>query len=301
MPECGISALLQDYGMHIHFPRLSSSLPRWLARSLSGAAAGALALAAVVAPVAHAADAGGDKTSITVGISVGVGEKIFGVVKQVAAKQGLTIKTVVFNDYQLPNAALNAGDLDANAFQHKPFLDSQIKARGFDIVPVGLTITAPLGFYSRKLKSLDELPDGASVGIQNDPSNGNRALLLLQTYKIITLKPEAVTRGNASIPDVASNPRHIKLVALDAAQLPRSLDDLAAASINNDFAEQAGLVPARDAIARESATGPYANLIAVRSKDRDAPWARKLVAAYQSPEVRAYIEKEFKGSLVPAF
>jgi D-methionine transport system substrate-binding protein len=96
------------------------------------------------------------------------------VVKKVAAREGLTIELVTFNDYQLPNAALAAGDLDANAFQHQPFLDNQIKARGFDLVPVGLTVTAPLGFYSRRIKSIEALPEGASVGIQNDPSNGNR-------------------------------------------------------------------------------------------------------------------------------
>jgi len=256
-----------------------------------------LALALAFAAGAQAQE----KSSITVGISVGTAEKIFEVVQKVAARDGLQIELVRFNDYQLPNAALNAGDLDANAFQHKPFLDNQIKARGFDIVPVGLTVTAPLGFYSRKIKSLDELPEGASVGIQNDPSNGNRALRLLAAYKLITLKPEAEQKNNATPLDVVSNPRRLKLVPLDAAQLPRSLDDLTAASINNDYAEQAGLVPARDAIGREAADGPYANLIAVRSKDRDQPWVKKLVSAYQSPEVRAYIETEFKGSLVPAF
>lgn len=259
-------------------------------------------LAASTLAVAFAAPAQAeDKNTITVGISVGTAEKIFDVVQKVAARDGLVIKLVKFNDYQLPNAALNAGDLDANAFQHKPFLDNQIKARGFDIVPAGLTVTAPLGFYSRKIKSLNDLPEGASVGVQNDPSNGNRALRLLAAYKIITLKPEAEQKNTATPLDVVSNPRKIKLVALDAAQLPRSLDDLTAASINNDYAEQAGLVPARDAIGREAADGPYANLIAVRTKDRDQPWVKQLVAAYQSPEVRAYIEKEFKGSLIPAF
>ena len=168
-------------------------------------------------------------------------------------------------------------------------------------MPVGLTVTAPLGFYSRKIKALGDLPEGASVGIQNDPSNGNRALRLLAAYKLITLKPEAEQKNNATPQDVVSNPRKLKLVPLDAAQLPRSLDDLTAAAINNDYADQAGLVPARDAIGREAADGPYANLIAVRAKDRDQPWVKKLVAAYQSPEVRAFIEKEFKGSLVPAF
>lgn len=242
-----------------------------------------------------------DKNTIKVGVSVGNAEQVFEVVKRIAARDGLRIDVVVFNDYQLPNAALAAGDLDANAFQHQPFLDNQNKARGFDIVPVGLTITAPLGFYSRRIKSIDALPDGASVGIQNDPSNGNRALLLLQSAKLITLKPEAVKNNNATPLDVASNPKKLKLVPLDAAQLPRSLDDLAIAAINNDYAEKAGLSLAKDAVIKESPQGPYANLIAVRRADKDKPWAKRLVAAYQSPEVKAFIETQFKGSLVPAF
>nr|WP_231755504.1 MetQ/NlpA family lipoprotein [Bordetella sp. N] len=254
-----------------------------------------------VAATATAADQPADKQTIKVGISVGTAEKIFAIVKRVAQRDGLKIETVVFNDYQLPNAALAAGDLDANAFQHKPFLDNQIKARGYDLVSVGLTVTAPLGFYSRKIKKLEDLPEGASVGIQNDPSNGNRALRLLQDYQLIKLRPQAVADNNATTSDVIENPRKLKLIPLDAAQLPRSLDDLTAASINNDYATQAGLVPARDAIGRESPTGPYANLIAVRRADRDAPWARRLVQAYQSREVRDFIETEFKGSLVPAF
>ncbi|ALM86404.1 MetQ/NlpA family ABC transporter substrate-binding protein [Bordetella sp. N] len=259
------------------------------------------ALAMSVAATATAADQPADKQTIKVGISVGTAEKIFAIVKRVAQRDGLKIETVVFNDYQLPNAALAAGDLDANAFQHKPFLDNQIKARGYDLVSVGLTVTAPLGFYSRKIKKLEDLPEGASVGIQNDPSNGNRALRLLQDYQLIKLRPQAVADNNATTSDVIENPRKLKLIPLDAAQLPRSLDDLTAASINNDYATQAGLVPARDAIGRESPTGPYANLIAVRRADRDAPWARRLVQAYQSREVRDFIETEFKGSLVPAF
>ncbi|BEP75866.1 MetQ/NlpA family ABC transporter substrate-binding protein [Variovorax sp. V59] len=242
-----------------------------------------------------------DKNTVKVGVSVGSAEQVFEVVKKVAAKDGLNIQVVVFNDYQLPNAALASGDLDANAFQHQPFLDNQNKARGFDIVPVGLTITAPLGFYSRKIKTIDQLPEGASVGIQNDPSNGNRALLLLQSAGLITLKPEAVKNNTATPLDVVSNPKKLKLVPLDAAQLPRSLDDLAIAAINNDYAEKAGLSLNKDAVIKESARSPYANLIAVRRADKDKPWARRLVAAYQSPEVKSFIETQFKGSLVPAF
>lgn len=185
--------------------------------------------ASLLGGIAGGAQAQDNKNTVKVGISVGNAEQIFEVVKKVAAKDGLTVQVVVFNDYQLPNAALAAGDLDANAFQHQPFLDNQIKARGFDLVPVGLTITAPLGFYSKKLKSIDQLPEGAAVGIQNDPSNGNRALLLLQQAGLITLKTEALKNNTATPLDVVTNPKKLKLVPLDAAQLPRSLDDLAIA------------------------------------------------------------------------
>jgi len=257
-----------------------------------------LLLLAASAVAVHAQD----KSKIKVGVSVGNAEQTFEVVKKVAAREGLEIQLITFSDYLRPNEALAAGDLDANAFQHKPFLDSQIKARGYKIVPVALTITAPLGIYSKKYKTLDQLPAGASIGIQNDPSNGNRALLLLQKASLIKLKPGVGENGvNATPLDVIANPKKLKLVELDAAQLPRSLDDLAAASVNNDYAVKAGLSLQRDAIAVEDAKGPYANLIVTRAEDKDKPWVKKLVKAYQSEEVRKFIEAEFKGSLIPAF
>ena len=284
MPHSRLLFLISRNDMHTSFRRRTLALATLAAALLAGSAAFAQ-----------------DKNTLKVGVSVGNGEQIFEVVKKVAAKDGLNIQVVVFNDYQLPNAALASGDLDANAFQHQPFLDNQNKARGFDIVPVGLTITAPLGFYSRKIKSIDQLPEGASVGIQNDPSNGNRALLLLQSAGLITLKPEAVKNNTATPLDVVSNPKKLKLVPLDAAQLPRSLDDLAIAAINNDYAEKAGLSLNKDAVIKESAKSPYANLIAVRRADKDKPWAQQLVKAYHSPEVKSFIETKFSGALVPAF
>ncbi|MET4579466.1 MetQ/NlpA family ABC transporter substrate-binding protein [Ottowia thiooxydans] len=269
--------------------------------SRRSALAVALSLATTAFLTAHVPLHAQERKPLKVGVSVGNGEQIFEVVKKVAARDGLPIEVIVFNDYQLPNAALAAGDLDANAFQHQPFLDNQNKARGFDLVPVGLTVTAPLGFYSRKIKNLEALPDGATVGIQNDPSNGNRSLLLLQEAKLITLKPDAVKNNTATPLDVVSNPKKLKLIALDAAQLPRSLDDLTIASINNDYAEKAGLSLEKDAVLKESPKSPYANLIAVRRADKDKPWAKRLVQAYQSPEVKSFIETKFNGSLVPAF
>jgi D-methionine transport system substrate-binding protein len=270
-------------------------------RRALGAALSVATIALVALFTTPAAVHAEDKKTLKVGVSVGSGEEIWKVVKEVAARDGLAVDVVVFNDYQLPNAALAAGDLDANAFQHQPFLDNQNKTRNFDIVPVGLTITAPLGFYSRKLKSIEQLPDGATVGIQNDPSNGNRSLLLLQQAKLITLKPEAVKNNTATPLDIVANPKKLKIVPLDAAQLPRSLDDLTIASINNDYAGKAGLSLDKDAVIKESPTGPYANIIAVRNADKDKPWARQLVKAYHSPEVKSFIETKYSGSLVPAF
>jgi D-methionine transport system substrate-binding protein len=243
-----------------------------------------------------------DNNVIKVGTMSGPDAQIWSVVTKVAAREGLTVKVIEFNDYVQPNAALDAGDLEANGFQHQPFLDSQIRQRGYRIVNVGLTYTSPMGFYSKRVKSLKDLPEGAKVGIQNDPSNGNRALLLLQKYGVIKLKPGVGVNGvNATPLDVAENPKKIKLVELDAAQLPRALDDLDAASINTDYAVKAGLQPTRDAIAIEDLKGPYANLIAVREQDRNKPWVKKLVAAYESDDVRKFIETQFMGAIIPAF
>lgn len=263
---------------------------------------GSAALAiGMIGGVAQAAD-NAHLQVLRIGTMSGPDADIWTVVKKVALTKGLDLKITEFNDYVQPNAALDAGDLDANGFQHKPFLDSQIQQRGYKIVSVGLTYIAPLGFYSKKIKSLSELKDGASVGVQNDPSNENRALLLLQANKVITLRAGAGTNGNNATPlDIVANPKHIKLVELDAAQLPRSLDDLSAASINTDYAVKAGLSPEKDAIAHEDIHGPYANLIAVRTKDEHQAWVKPLVASYESPEVRAFLKAKFKGAILPAF
>jgi D-methionine transport system substrate-binding protein len=265
------------------------------------------ALSAVIAGAAIFTSFGAhaDDQVIKVGTIGGPDAQIWEVVTKVAKREGLNVKVVEFNDYVQPNAALDAGDLDANSFQHQPYLDSQIKQRGYKLVNAGLTYISPLGVYSKKLKSLKslkDLPQGAKVAVPNDPSNENRALLLLQSQGLIKLKAGAGTGGNNATPlDVAENPKKIKLVELDAAQLPRSLSDVDAAVINTNFALAAGLQPTKDAIALEDIHSPYANLIAVRAQDKDKPWVKKLVAAYQSEEVRQFIKTQFKGSMVPSF
>ena len=267
-------------------------------RNLLKAITAVAASAALFTSLAAHAD---DKV-IKVGTISGPDAQIWQVVQKVAKREGLNVKVIEFNDYVQPNAALDAGDLDANSFQHQPYLDSQIKQRGYKIVNAGLTYISPLGVYSKKLKSLKDLPQGAKVAVPNDPSNENRALLLLQSQGVIKLKAGAGTNGSNATPlDVADNPKKVKLIELDAAQLPRSLSDVDAAAINTNFALAAGLQPTKDAIALEDVHSPYANLIAVRIKDKDQPWVKKLVAAYQSEDVRQFIKTEFKGSVVPSF
>jgi D-methionine transport system substrate-binding protein len=252
-----------------------------------------IAAALLAAGSAHAQD------SIKIAVTNGPHAQIAEVARKVAERDGLKLQIVEFADYIQPNAALDAGDVQANSYQHLPFLQSQIQARGYKISGVGYTVTAPLGYYSKKYKSLAELPKGARVGIQNDPSNSGRALNLLQKHGLIKLK--ATAGISASLSDIIENPRGLQIIPVEAAQLPRTLDDLDASAINTNFAVQAGLVPTRDAIAIEDAKGPYANLIAVRSADVNQPWVPKLVRAFQSPEVKKFVETTLNGSLIPAF
>lgn len=237
--------------------------------------------------------------TLKIAVTNGPHAQIAEVAKKVAEREGLKLQIVEFADYVQPNAALDAGDVQANSYQHLPFLQSQIQARGYKISGVGYTVTAPLGYYSKKYKSLNDLPRGAKVGIQNDPSNSGRALNLLQKAGLIKLKASAGI--SASLSDIIDNPRGLQIIPVEAAQLPRTLDDLDASAINTNYAVQAGLVPTRDAIAIEDAKGPYANLIAVRTEDKDKPWVPKLVRAFQSPEVRKLVESTLGGSLIPAF
>jgi len=260
--------------------------------TLAALAAGLLTI--VISSAAAAQD------RLKVGVSGGDGELIWTKVKEVAKRRGLDIDVVVFNDYLLPNAALDGGDLDANAFQHRPFLENQIKSRGYQIVAIADTIVEPIGLYSLKVKNVAALPDGASIGIPNDPSNGGRGLLLLQQQGLIKLRDGVGILP--SVRDVVGNPKKFKFRELDAAQLPRSLPDLDAAIINTNYALQAKLNPQRDAIAIESRTNnPYGNVIAVRTRDKDKPVFKTLVAAYQSEEIRQFILNQFGGAILPVF
>ncbi|MBK1696612.1 MetQ/NlpA family ABC transporter substrate-binding protein [Rhodovibrio salinarum] len=255
-----------------------------------------LACSLAVLAVAQGAMA---QESITVGVTPGTHEKVMEVVKQQAAKDGLDIEIVTFNDYVIPNRALALGDLDANSFQHEPYLDAQIEQHGYDLVAVAKNFIEPMGVYAEDYESLEALPQGGTVAIPNDPSNGGRALLLLEREGLITLREGAGL--TAGVSDIADNPKELEFVELDAAQLPRALPDVDAAAINTNYALEADLDPRQDAIAVEDADSPYANIIVVRSEDRNAAWVDTLIQAYQTPEVRQYIRDTFDGAIVPAF
>ncbi|MQW87562.1 MetQ/NlpA family ABC transporter substrate-binding protein [Sinorhizobium saheli] len=237
--------------------------------------------------------------TIKVGVTPGEHAQIMEKVKEIAAPKGLDIEIVEFSDYVVPNQALADGDINANSFQHQPYLDNQIADRGFNIVSVGLTITTPMGVYSDKVKSLDELTDGATVAIPNDPTNGGRALLVLASKGLIKVNPDVGLKATPA--DVTENPKNIQFAELDAAQLPRSLADVDAAVINTNYALEADLHPKEDAIAIESEKSPYANVIAVRAEDKDKPWVKTLVEAYHDDKVKAFIVETFKGALIPSW
>ena len=239
-----------------------------------------------------------DRT-IRVGISSGETEDVWAVVKAEAAKRGLDVKAVPFNDYTQPNEALETGDLDANAFQHQPYLDNQNKARGYHIVPVGYTALWPIGLYSRKHKSVGDLPKGAVVGVPNDPSNEGRALRLLQIQGLITLKPEAGILATTA--DISANPNGIVVKELDAGIVGRSIDDLDAAVVNTDWALKSNLGAGERIATEPVADNPYRNLIAVKAGHENDPWVKPLVAAFQTDAVRDALNTAFKGTAVAAW
>ncbi|SFE66212.1 D-methionine transport system substrate-binding protein [Actinacidiphila alni] len=217
-----------------------------------------------------------------------------------AKKAGLDLQVKEFSDYVLPNTATEQGEVGANFFQHKPYLDDFNKKNGTHIVPVVNVELEPLGVYSHRIKAIGDLKDGASVAVPNDTTNEARALKLLADNGLITLK--AGTDQTATPADVTGNPKHLKFKELEAAQLPRSLDDVDAGVINGNFAIQGHLDPAKDALVLEKADGnPYANFLAVKKGNEKDPRVEKLAELLNSPEVKTYIQNTFKGSVIPAF
>ncbi|WXL26109.1 MetQ/NlpA family ABC transporter substrate-binding protein [Ectopseudomonas mendocina] len=220
-------------------------------------------------------------------------------VKPTLAKEGVELEIKVFTDYVQPNVQVAEKRLDANFFQHQPYLDEFNKGRKTDLVSVASVHVEPFGAYSSKIKTLKDLPEGANVAIPNDATNGGRALLLLQKAGVITLKPEA---GILATPkDIVENPKNIKVRELEAATLPRVLTQVDLALINTNYALEAKLNPTKDALAIEGSESPYANILVTRSDNKDSDAVQKLAKALHSDDVKAFINDKYKGAVVPAF
>ena len=220
-------------------------------------------------------------------------------VKPILAKDGIELKITEFTDYNTPNLALGDKEIDANFFQHIPYMDEFAKAHNLNLVSAGGVHLEPMGLYSRQIKDLKDLPKGAKIAIPNDPTNGGRALLLLQKQGLITLKDSSNILS--TVQDITSNPNEYQFVELEAAQVPRSLDDVALAAINTNYALNAGLNPGKDALAIESKDSPYVNIVTVLKGNENDPRIKKLMEALHTPEIKKFIEEKYKGAVVPAF
>ena len=220
-------------------------------------------------------------------------------IKPKLAEQGVTLNVKVFTDYVQPNIQVAEKRLDANFFQHQPYLDEFNKGKGTELVSVAGVHVEPFGAYSSKLKSLDELPKGANVVIPNDATNGGRALLLLDKAGVISLKEGAGI--TATLKDIADNPKGIKVRELEAATLPRVLTQVDLALINTNYALEAKLNPTEDALVIEGSDSPYVNILVARPDNKDSEAMQKLAAALHSEEVRQFITEKYQGAVVPAF
>ena len=237
--------------------------------------------------------------TLFIGTIAGPETDIVEVAKKVAQdKYGLTVKIVEFRDYNLPNEALQDGSLDANVYQHLPYLKAAMKAHNYDLEVVGKTFVYPTGIYSKKVKSINNLPEKAIIGIPNDPSNGARALVLLEKAGLIRLKTD---KDNVNLQDITENPKQLRFKELDAAQLPRILPDVDAAVINTTFAIPAGLTPTRDALFTESKDSPYANIIVIKRTSPKKEQLEKFVKAMNSEQVKEKAQQLFGDAAIPAW
>jgi lipoprotein, YaeC family len=237
---------------------------------------------------------------LKVGVVSGPEKELAETAKKVAKEKfNLDVELVAFNDYVVPNEALNQGDIDVNVFQHQPYLQEQSKQRGFTkLTIVGNTFVFPIVAYSKKIKTITELQPGAGIAIPNDPTNGGRSLLLLQREGIIGLKENVGIQPKVT--DIVSNPKQVKIIEMEAPQLPRVLDDpqVTIAIINNSFASQAGLDPEKQGLFTEDKESPYVNLIVARSDNKNDEKVQQFIESYQSPEVEATAKKVFKNGAI---
>ncbi|MDR0268265.1 MetQ/NlpA family ABC transporter substrate-binding protein [Paenibacillus sp.] len=237
--------------------------------------------------------------TLTVGATAVPHAEILKHIQPALEKEGVKLEIKEFSDYVQPNVQTFQKQLDANFFQHQPYLDDENSTRKMDLVSVVAVHVEPLGAYSKKHKSIDEIPDGAIVGIPNDKTNGGRALSLLEKNGLIKLKEANMIK--ATVKDIVENPKNIKIKESDAAMLPRQLAEFDLAVINTNYALDAGIDPLKEALFMEDKDNPYANILVARPDNKDSDAMKKLVAALTSDDVKKFIEDQYKGAIIPAF
>lgn len=258
---------------------------------------GLLAIAAAAIVLTGCGEKAVDMNKIKVGVIAGAEEQVAEVAARVAKERyNLEVQLVTFSDYVTPNAALNDGSIDANAFQHKPYLDRQMADRGYKLAIVGNTFVYPIAGYSKQITTLDELATGSRVAVPNDPTNLGRSLLLLQQQGLITLRDDIGLL--ATVRDITDNPKNLRIMELDAAQLPRALDDVALAIINTTYASSINLTPEKDGIFVEDKNSPYVNLLVARQDNVNAENVQNFLKAYQTDEVYKAASEIFHGGAV---
>ncbi|MBY8222934.1 MetQ/NlpA family lipoprotein [Vibrio fluvialis] len=256
-----------------------------------------IAAAASALVLAGCGEKTADNSKVKIGVIAGAEAQVAEVAAKVAKeKYNLDVELVTFTDYVTPNAALDDGSIDANAFQHKPYLDQQIADRGYKLAIVGNTFVYPIAGYSKQVKSVDELQDGARIAVPNDPTNLGRSLILLEKQGLIKLRADAGLL--ATVRDIVENPKNIEIVELDAAQLPRSLDDVALSIINTTYASSINLTPEKDGIFVENKESPYVNLLVARQDNVNAENVQNFLKAYQTDEVAKAAADIFQGGAV---
>ena len=238
-----------------------------------------------------------DNSKVTIGVIAGAEAQVAEIAAKVAKeKYGLDVKLVTFSDYITPNAALDEGSIDANAFQHKPYLDQQVTDRGYKFAVAGNTFVYPIAGYSNKIQAVNELEFGDQIAVPSDPTNLGRSLILLEQQGLLTLKEGVGLK--ATVLDIVGNDKELKIVELEAAQLPRSLDDVSLAIINTTYASSIDLSPEQDGLFVEDKESPYVNLIVAREDNVQAENVQNFVKAYQSEEVYQAAMEIFKGGVV---
>ncbi|WP_165310564.1 MetQ/NlpA family lipoprotein [Vibrio ziniensis] len=238
-----------------------------------------------------------DNNKVKIGVIAGAEAQVAEIAAKIAKeKYNLDVELVTFTDYVTPNAALDDGSIDANAFQHKPYLDQQIADRGYKLAIVGNTFVYPIAGYSKQVKSVDEIQDGDRIAVPNDPTNLGRSLLLLEQQGLLKLREDVGLL--ATVRDIVENPKNIKIVELDAAQLPRSLDDVTLSIINTTYASSINLTPEKDGIFVENKESPYVNLLVARQDNVNAENVQNFLKAYQTDEVANGASEIFHGGSV---